>query len=184
VINAEALQLAVFRLDILVAAAGKIAALDIGARQGVADPPLRIKIGREQLLLLRLREAEKGLSRRIGQGSADSDQGLKGVRWIDKDAGLRLQRLAEGFKSGRAEVGQPVAVRLCRLIDLCAGGVQGSGRGDSPLLALPGDAGHGQKQGHGQGDCHFLHISSFVNIPSIGVRQTGQQPACRLLVTI
>ena len=96
--NVESAQAFVAVLHVRVHVAGKIAAVDVGPSEGVADPFFGIVVGGQKFLLAGGREFGESLRRGVGDGAADADEGLKLVTRVDEDAGLVFKRLAEGFE--------------------------------------------------------------------------------------
>src|SRR5262249_47411819 len=99
--DAEGLQFLIALGYICVGAAGKIATVNICPRQFIANAPLVIVIGGQNLPLFFCRQGRKHFRRRIRQCSPDAEKRLKLFGGIDKNADLRFLRLAHISKSER-----------------------------------------------------------------------------------
>ncbi len=129
--NIEAVQIRVAVLDVGVALAGKIAAMDMGAAERVADAVLRVKIGPQNFLLLVRRQLVERLRRGIRQGAADADDGLESLGRIHKNVRLLFVHRQTGGQLGFARFGQPLPGILGGDINVnMAGGLSGSTLGN------------------------------------------------------
>ena len=115
--DGERLQVLVALVDIRVALAREVTAVDVGPAQGVPDPAVGAVIGSDQFVLWGRGQFREGLGRGIGQGSADSNERLKRSPRIDEDVdlslGCRLRR-RERQRIGRR---QPESGALGRGVD-------------------------------------------------------------------
>ena len=73
--------------------------MDRGSDQGVGDSVLRGEVSPQDFLLFLRREFGEGLGSRIGDRSAEAEDGLKGLVGIKKYTGLVLARLGIGHPS-------------------------------------------------------------------------------------
>ena len=96
--DAERAQPGVPLIDIGVHVARKVATVDIGTAEGIADAFVAGEISLQKFGLLSGGQFGKGLGGGVGKGGADAQEGLKGLGGIGKDAGLVFKRLAEGRK--------------------------------------------------------------------------------------
>ncbi len=106
-VNVKGGQCRVPLLDIGIAAAAEITAVDGGPHQRIADALLPVIICREELLLLFRRKAGEHLGAGIRDGSPDAQEFLEGDYRIYEDTNLGFLWLLCRGKSKRSRGGQP-----------------------------------------------------------------------------
>jgi len=98
VLYAESFQGRILVCHVGVAIARKVAAVNIGAGQRIANAGRGAIVSLKKLLLLRLRQLGKGFGRGVGERPANAEHGLKAVAGVDEYAHLGLDGLSGGLK--------------------------------------------------------------------------------------
>ena len=115
-VNVKSGQRRVPLLNIGIAAAAEITAVNGGPHQRVADALLPVVVSRKELLLFFERKAGKHLGAGIGDGSPDAQKFLEGNRGIYEDTNLGFLRLLCRGKRKRSRGGQPQITAVgCRV---------------------------------------------------------------------
>src|SRR3989441_3718919 len=116
--DGEGGQVLVPLVDVRVALAREVTAVDVGPAQGIPDHPVGAVIRLQQLFLSCSGQFREGLGRGIGQRPADSNHGLERFPRIDEDVylpfGGRLRWL-ERSEEHTSEL-QSLAYLVCRLL--------------------------------------------------------------------